>query len=213
MADTDHHRDDHTEKRSKSRTVTGRRVWSPAQVVAGAIGLFLVVLGAVVLLRNGFDSFTGTTVDVLGFEHTTAMGIVHIGIGLIFLGAASTLGGLGSLTFVSLAAVAFGLITIIEPGNMAEWVGGAPEIGWLYVAIGAVSMLVAWAAPTIVQRSTATKQGSDTRGTERTREAPATEDAPPASEDAPPAADDDAPASDDDAPASEDAPPASDDDR
>lgn len=176
MAETDHHRDEHSEERSTSRTVVGRRMWSPAQLIAGAIGLLLVVVGAVVVLRSGVDSFTGSTVNVVGFEHTTLMGIIHIGAGLMFLGAAAALGGRGSLTFISLAALAFGLVVVIEPGSMGEWVGGAPDIGWPYVVIGAVSLLAAWASPTIMQRRTVTKQGRESRGAEGTRDVVVSDD-------------------------------------
>ena len=63
------HESDHT-RQAEARTVVDRRTWSPSQLVAGLIGLFLTVMGAVAILRVGFESLTGDTTAVLGIEHT-----------------------------------------------------------------------------------------------------------------------------------------------
>ena len=67
-----------------------RFAWSPAQWVAAFIGLFLVVMGAVALLRVGLDNLVGDTATVVTFEHTALMGIIDVIIGLFFLGAAGS---------------------------------------------------------------------------------------------------------------------------
>ena len=82
---TDH---EHHEVHQRHRTVD-RRVFSPAQVVAGIIGMILVIIGGVVLARVGLDSLTGDTTAVFGFEHTALMGLIDVIAGLFFLGAAA----------------------------------------------------------------------------------------------------------------------------
>ena len=53
---TIHSHDPDYASQAESRTVVDRRTWSPSQIVAGVIGLFLTVLGAVAILRVGFES-------------------------------------------------------------------------------------------------------------------------------------------------------------
>ncbi|MGH8926940.1 MAG: hypothetical protein ACRDWH_01215, partial [Acidimicrobiia bacterium] len=130
-------------------------------LVAGIIGLFLTVLGAVVMLRVGFESLTGDTTSVMNISHTLLMGIIHLVAGLFFLGAAGTvLGSRSGLTTLGLMAMAFGLIYAIEPDALAAALGGDGRLGWLYVFVGAVALLSAWLSPTIqVRRTTTARTG------------------------------------------------------
>lgn len=144
-------------RQAEARTVVDRRTWSPSQIVAGLIGLFLTVTGAVAILRVGFESLTGETTAVLGIEHTLLMGIIHLVAGLFFLGAAGTvLGSRSGLTSLGLLALAFGLVYAIEPDSLAAALGGDGRVGWLYAVIGAVALLSAWVSPTIQTQRTAT---------------------------------------------------------
>ncbi len=147
---------------AESRTVVDRKTWSPSQIVAGVIGLFLTVMGAVAMLRVGFESLTGGTTAVLGFEHTLLMGVIHLLAGLFFLGAAGTvLGSRSGLTTLGLIALAFGLVYAIEPEPLANALGGDQRIGWLYAVVGAVALLSAWVSPTIQTQRTATARTVD----------------------------------------------------
>jgi hypothetical protein len=149
---------DHVASQTAAQMRVSRFTWSPAQWVAALIGLFLVVLGAVALLRVGLETLTGETTTVWMFEHTALMGIVDLVIGLLFLTiAGSSLNSRGGLITLGMLSLAFGLITAIEPGAMAELFGGDERLGWLYAIIGAVSVIVAFASPTVnVRRSSTT---------------------------------------------------------
>jgi hypothetical protein len=156
------HHDEHIEERETSRAVVDRRVWSPAQFVAGGIGLFLIVLGAVALLRSGFETLTAPTATVLGYEHTPLMAMISIVLGVMFLGAAaSTLGVRGTLTFLGLLSLGFGLVMAIEPDRTSQWLAGGSSLGLLYAVIGGASLVAGWASPTIVRRRVATRTGHD----------------------------------------------------
>jgi hypothetical protein len=150
---------EHREIHERRRTVD-RRVISPAQVVAGLIGLFLVILGGVALARTGLSALTSPTETVLGFAHTPLMGLIDVVAGIFFLGAAASSGVRGTLIGLGLAAVAFGAIVAIEPGAFNEALGGGRELGVLYVIIGAVGLLAGWAFPTTVVDRVATEDGT-----------------------------------------------------
>jgi hypothetical protein len=133
--------------------VVDRRVISPAQVIAGMIGLALVVIGGVAAARVGLDSLTGDSAVVLGFEHTALMGLIDIFAGLLFLVAAASYGGRGSLLGLGMASLAFGAVLFIEPAPFVPYLGGGEDLGLLYGVIGAVALLAAWAFPvTVVDR-------------------------------------------------------------
>ena len=155
---TDH---EHHEVRQRHRTVD-RRVFSPAQVVAGIIGLILVIIGGVVMARVGLDSLTGDTATVFGFEHTALMGLIDLIAGLFYLGAAASSAVRGTLIGLSMAAIGFGAIVAIEPDAFNSGLGGASELGVFYIIIGAVGLLAAWAFPTTVVDHVATRDDGAT---------------------------------------------------
>ncbi|MGH3650599.1 MAG: hypothetical protein ACRDU9_07795 [Acidimicrobiia bacterium] len=137
----------------EERTV-GRRSWSPAQFVAGAIGLFLVVMGGVALTRLlPTTSITGETVTVLGVGHTTLMAIIAVGLGLLFLVQAGTPFEVQpSLITLGVVSLAFGLIVVIEPGAFDNALALGESGGWLYSAIGVLSVLAGIVSPTLTSR-------------------------------------------------------------
>jgi hypothetical protein len=107
---------------TRDRVVVDRKTWSPAQIVAGGIGLFLTVMGAVAALRVGMDF--NTTDQVLGLTHTLLMALIHIVVGIIFLGSAgNALGGRATMTTLGLVLIAFGLVYGIEGDSLASALG------------------------------------------------------------------------------------------
>lgn len=149
---------DQVAAQSAAQVRVSRFTWSPAQWIAALIGLFLVVLGAVALLRVGLDTLTGETATVWMFEHTALMGIIDVVMGLLFLTlAGSSLNSRGGLITMGMLSLAFGLITAIEPNAMAELIGGDERLGWLYAIVGAIAVIGAFASPTVnVRRSSTT---------------------------------------------------------
>lgn len=151
---TDH---EQTHQVHERRRTVDRRVVSPSQIAAGAIGLFLVVLGGVVLARLGLSSLTGDTTAVFGLGHTALMGIIDVIAGLFFLGAAASSGARTTVIGLGLVAVAFGAIVAIEPGAFESALGGGRELGVLYLIVGLVGLVSAWAFPTTVVDRVATQ--------------------------------------------------------
>lgn len=153
---------EHVHEVHQRRRTVDRRVISPAQIVAGIIGLILVVLGGVALARTGFDSLTGETTAVLGIDHTALMGVIDVVAGLFFLGAAASSGGRSTLIGLSLGALAFGAIVAIEPGAFDSALGGGRDLGVLYIVIGAVGLVASLAFPTTVVDRVATQEDGAT---------------------------------------------------
>ena len=135
-----------------TRTVR-RRAWSPAQLIAGALGLFLTVMGGIVLARIGFGDLTSPETTVFGFGHTPLLAMIEVAVGiLLMLDAASAFASRAMLIGFGAVAAAFGLIVVLEPGAFQDWLGVARNSGWLYVAIGAGAIVLGGGSPVFRKR-------------------------------------------------------------
>lgn len=134
--------------------LTPMGAWSPAQFVAGIIGLVLTVMGGVALARIlPTSSLTAETTTVLGIGHTTLMAIITLGAGILFLTeAAAPFDVQPGLVFLGVMSLAFGLIVVIEPAAFDGALGLRETGGWFYAVIGAVSAITGMISPTIVSR-------------------------------------------------------------
>ena len=150
------------EQREEQQRI-GWRSWSPAQFVAGGIGLLLTVTGGVALARLlPIESITGESTTVLGVGHTTLMAIITLGVGVLYLAQAGApfdvRPGLITLGVISLA---FGLIVVIEPGAFDDALALGQNGGWLFTLIGAVSVVAGMASPTLVSRTAAKRRDEE----------------------------------------------------
>ncbi|HLU30908.1 MAG TPA: hypothetical protein VK088_04055, partial [Acidimicrobiia bacterium] len=107
--------------------------------------------GGVAMARVGFSSLTGETAAVLGVDHTLALGIIDVVVGLIFLTSASTAAGVrGTLLSLGTLAIAFGAIVLIEPDPFESFLGDGRPVGVLYLLVGVISLLAGFLSPTFV---------------------------------------------------------------
>lgn len=139
---------EHTHQR---RRAVGRRTFNPAQVIAGLIGLVLLVIGGVAMVRVGFDSLTGNTTTVVGIDHTLLMAIIDVVVGILFLGAASrVVGSASQMIGLGVLAIAFGAVVVIEPGPFVDALGDGRTLGVAYLVIGAISLIAGLTGRTVV---------------------------------------------------------------
>jgi hypothetical protein len=135
-------------------TTAVRHPWSPAQLLAGLIGLFMTVLGGVALARLlPTDSLTGETTTVIGMGFTVVMAVITLLLGFVFLGGAgrpaSARQGMISL---GVALLAFGLVTFIEPDALAGALGVNQTSGVVYAVVGLIAAIAGITSPTLTSR-------------------------------------------------------------
>lgn len=139
--------------RAVERTTVRWGPWSPAQLISGALGLFLTVLGGVALARTGFGDLTSPETTVLGFGHTPLLGIIEIVFGAaLMIDAASAFASRAMLIGFGAIAAAFGLIVVIEPGAFQDWLGVTRDSGWLYLGLGGAAFILGLVSPVVGRR-------------------------------------------------------------
>jgi predicted anti-sigma-YlaC factor YlaD len=139
------------------RRTVKRAPWSPAQLVALAIGIVFIVFGAIALGRGTFDTseqFLHQEFAVADFHHTTLLGSIELGFGLLMLLAAVVPGAArGLMTVLAVLAFGFGLVVLIDPpAELHQYLGVHDRNAWLYVLTGGVAMIAAMASPVIFNR-------------------------------------------------------------
>ncbi|OFW52787.1 MAG: hypothetical protein A2146_06200 [Actinobacteria bacterium RBG_16_67_10] len=135
---------------ANTRTRVTWEPWSPAQLLVAALGGFLTILAALVLVRGGIGDWTSPDTAVWGFRHTPLMATIELGIGLLILSAAaSAVAAKSTLTGIGVFMAVFGIITLIEPDVFARALGVNRSMGLLYTAFGLGGFLLGTASPVI----------------------------------------------------------------
>ena len=137
-----------------TRAVSARstRLWSASQVYALVVGAAAIAFGAIALAHTGLDLShlmrPGTT--VLGFTANPLLGLTEIAFGvLLMLAATSAIVGRGLLTLTGSATVGVGIVVLAHwwGGRLSFWLDASDRDGWLFVAVGGATVLIALLSP------------------------------------------------------------------
>ena len=145
-----------TRRRPATEVVDRETVWSGRQVVALVVGGASIVFGALALAETGVDvdHLYESHTSVAGFHHTELMAIIEIGFGLAMLLAAITPAGRGLMAVLGIGALALGVVQLVDvwPNRLHDYLGIHDRNGWLFVAVGAVTLLAVAFLPTVHHR-------------------------------------------------------------
>ena len=151
------HRRNHEFVAREERGVAQRQVmwapWSPAQIVALAFGIFLLVLGAATLSNTGLsgNAITATKVTTWGFGGTAVMGLIEVAAGLLLILAGAIPGaGRGTMAFLGVLALGFGILILAAQPSLYDGLGVNHAAGWLFLITGIVNLLAAMLAPVFI---------------------------------------------------------------
>jgi hypothetical protein len=129
-----------------------RAVWSPAQLVAGAIGCAAIVFGAIALADTGLsiDTVLHPTATVAGYGHTPLLALCEIAFGVLMLIVAMSPAGRGAMALLSTLVLAFGILIVADvwQAKLQRWFDVSDRNGWLFVIVGGIGLLAAMILPT-----------------------------------------------------------------
>jgi hypothetical protein len=135
------------------RTSYSRR-FAPDAMIAAAVGVVLLVVGILAMIRGGFDgSMEEPIVDVLGFTHTTTLGIVEAVLGALLLIAGASSWRSGALFFGAVLAIG-GFVGAVQTESFTESLALESNLAWIAVGAGVVVVISALLMPRYVSSST-----------------------------------------------------------
>jgi len=131
--------------------------FEPDAVIAALVGLGLLLFGLIAATRGGFDgAMSDPVVEVLGFAHTTTLGLIEVALGLCLLIAGATRSRSGALFFGAVLGIA-GFVGAVQSDSFAESLAIESSMAWLAVLAGVVVVLSALMLPRFAKHSTVTE--------------------------------------------------------
>ena len=130
------------------RTGVAREPFGIGQVLALAMGIFFIVIGAVGLARAGLERLTAPDVEVAGLSMTPLLAMLHLLVGLIALaGAAGRAASRSALMTLGPILIAAGIIAMIQGIDALGW---NATNGVAYLISGGVAIIAAMLTPVAV---------------------------------------------------------------
>jgi hypothetical protein len=137
-----------------TRVVPARhaRMWSVSQPYALLLGAAAIGFGVVALAHTGVDlsHVTRPHTTVLSFSASPLLGITEIAFGvLLVLAATSAIVGRGLLALIGAAAAGVGIVVLAHwwGARLSFWLDATDRDGWLFVAVGGATVLIALLSP------------------------------------------------------------------
>jgi hypothetical protein len=128
--------------------------FAPDAIIAGIAGLVILVVGLIAIVRGGFDGpMSEPIVSVVGFTHTTVLGLIEIGIGGALLLSGATRSRSGEVFFGAVLGIA-GFVGAVQTSSFKHSLALESSMAWLAVFAGAVVVLSAMMLPRYARQST-----------------------------------------------------------
>lgn len=127
---------------------------APDSVIAALAGLVLLLIGLIAIVRGGFDGpMADPVVQVLGWTHTTTLGLIEIGAGLALLLSGATRSRTGEVFFGSVVGIA-AFVGAVQTESFRKSLALESSMAWLVVLGAAVVVLSALMMPRFARHST-----------------------------------------------------------
>ena len=128
--------------------------FEPDAIIAAIVGLALLLVGLIAVTRGGFDGeMSEPVVEVLGFTHTTTLGLIEVAIGVCLLIAGATRSRSGAMFFGALLGVG-AFVGAVQTESFDKSLALESSMAWLAVIAGAVVVLSALMLPRFARHST-----------------------------------------------------------
>jgi hypothetical protein len=130
------------------------RSFAPDAIVAALVGLFVMLVGLLAITRGGFEGSMDTpVVSVLGFSHTTLLGLMEIIIGGSLLLSGATRSRSAAMFFGSVLGIA-AFVGAVQTESFHNNLALESGFAWLLVFASVIIVLSTLLLPRYSQRST-----------------------------------------------------------
>ena len=128
--------------------------YAPDAVIAALVGLVLLVVGLIAIVRGGFDGpMSDPVVSVLGFTHTTSLGLIEIGIGLCLLLSGAARSRTGEVFFGAILGIG-AFVGAVQTDSFKKSLALESAWAWLCVFAAIIVVLAAMLMPRFARNST-----------------------------------------------------------
>lgn len=128
--------------------------YAPDAIIAALVGLVLLVVGLIAIVRGGFDGqMSDPVVSVLGFTHTTTLGLIEIAIGLCLLLSGAARSRTGELFFGAVLGIG-AFVGAVQTASFKTSLALQSGLAWLMVLAAVVVVLAAMLMPRFARNST-----------------------------------------------------------
>jgi hypothetical protein len=128
--------------------------FAPDAIIAAVVGLVVLLVGLIAVVRGGFDGpLSEPIVSVLGFTHTTLLGLIEIGLGGALLISGATRSRSGETFFGSVMGIA-GFVGAVQTKSFAKSLALETSMAWLATLAGVAVVLAALMLPRFNKHST-----------------------------------------------------------
>ena len=128
--------------------------FAPDAVIAAVVGLVILVVGLIAIIRGGFDGpMSDPIVQVVGFTHTTTLGLIEIAIGLALLLSGATRSRSGEIFFGAVLGIG-GFVGAVQAESFDTSLALESSMAWLAVVAAVIVVLAALMLPRYARHST-----------------------------------------------------------
>ncbi len=128
--------------------------FAPDAIIASIVGLVILVVGLIAIVRGGFDGpMSDPVVEVVGFTHTTTLGLIEIVIGAALLISGATSSRSGAVFFGTLLGIG-GFVGAVQAESFDTSLALESSMAWLAVVAAVIVVLSALLMPRYARHST-----------------------------------------------------------
>jgi hypothetical protein len=137
------------------RTTT-RRI-APDAVVASVVGLALMLLGLIVVVRGFTGELVDPVVEVLGFTHTTMLGLIEVTLGACLLASGTTASRDSGIFFGMVLGIG-AFIGAVQETSVRSSLALEPSLAWLAVLAAVAVVCSAVLLPRFIHSTTSHRE-------------------------------------------------------
>jgi asparagine N-glycosylation enzyme membrane subunit Stt3 len=128
--------------------------FAPDSLIAALAGLLLLVVGLIAVVRGGFNGpMSDPVVSVIGFTHTTLLGLIEITIGLCLLLSGAARSRTGEVFFGAVLGIG-AFVGAVQTDSFKKSLALESGLAWLAVFGAIVVVLAALVMPRFARNST-----------------------------------------------------------